>query len=928
LATLFAAATILYSALWTYFTFWRPTVQLGFDNDHLQAEQCELITNVYKDSPAEKAGLRAGDRILKVDGQRFESAYSLTDMWAKHRPGDAVELTVKRPDVAAPLVIRGVFRAYRSPTGEAGLTEHMSRDITSTFPIAFLVVGLAVLFLRLEDPNAWLLALMFAGTIAAPGFPSGFQALGPSLRRFAMADRAIFNGFDPALVYFFFGVFPARSPLDRRAPWLKWLGLALGLSMTLPGLAVGAYQVPSGVARLLGQRGARLVQWSYAYGFVTLGLLSLVGNSIVAPTPEARRKMRVILWGTLVGVVPILLAFGAQDFFGSHISLGLGAVLVLLLYLFPLSFAYAVVKHRVLEIPVLLRRSARYLLVQRGFLFLHILVSVGAAVAFAWGLSRTRMMTPAGLTGGVIFGSALAFGGIRIHKATSQRIDRAFFRHAYDARRILEDLVEKTRTATNRNELAALLEHHLNQALQPSFLAVYLETGDNELSAARGSVPPELGTIPASHPMLTELARHGRPWDVSSSGDAPQPFLLAPLQPDCLVPILGRDGRLVGLVILGQRLSEEPYSREDKQLLASVASQAGVGLESIRLGEKIAERLEAERRAAQELEFAREVQARLFPQKLPRLQTLDYTGGCVPARQVGGDYYDFLELRPGRMALVLADIAGKGISGALLMANLQANLRSQYAMALDDLPRLLKSVNQLFYENTSESSYATLFFGDYDDSSRRLRYVNCGHLPPLLLRSGQGSPHRGVIPPKLVLREGGGAGIHSVEGAVIPAQAGIHSVGGAVIPAQAGIHSVEGAVIPAQAGIHSPDKGRLPPAVVRLQPTCTVLGLFERWECSVAEVQLAPGDTLVLYTDGVTEAASEVGEEFGEERLIEILRAQRHLPVPTLLETILAKVEEFSDRKQADDITLVIARCKPLECGSEAAALTTSLLLR
>ena len=96
----------------------------------------------------------------------------------------------------------------------------------------------------------------------------------------------------------------------------------------------------------------------------------------------------------------------------------------------------------------------------------------------------------------------------------------------------------------------------------------------------------------------------------------------------------------------------------------------------------------------------------------------------------------------------------------------------------------------------------------------------------------------------------------------------------------------------------------------RLQPTCTVLGLFDRWECSVAEAQLAPGDTLLLYTDGVTEAANAAGEEFGEDRLIEILRCQRHLPTPLLLETIVDTVQKFSDGKQADDITLVIARCK------------------
>ncbi len=737
LATLFATATILYSALWIKYQFWRPPVQLGFDNDHLQAEHCDLVTKIYKGSPAEKAGLREGDRILKADGRELQNEYSISEIWARHKPGDAVELTIKRPSVPAPLVLRGVFRAFESPTGEAGLAEHVGRDVTGTFPIAFLVVGLTVLFLRLEDSNAWLLALTFAGSIAVAGFPGGFQGLGPYLRRFAMADRAVFNGFNPSLIYFFFAVFPARSWLDRRAPWLKWLGLALGLTMVLPGLDVGAYQLPAVVERLLGRRTANLIQLSYGYGFIVLGLLSLVGNSLGAPTPEARRKIRVILWGTLVGLVPVVLAFAAQDFLGFHISLGLGAVLVVVLYLFPLSFAYAVVKHRVLEIPVLIRRSARYLLVQRGFLFLHILVSVGAAVAFAWGLSRAQLMAPVGLTGGVIFGSVLAFGGLRIHSATSQRIDRAFFRHAYDARRILEDLVERTRTVTNRTDLAALLQHQLSEALQPVSFAVYLEMSDGQLSAAAGHVPPELQTIITSEPLLAELARHGRAWDVSSSDSGPQHSLLSPLGPDCLVPILGRDGRLAGLIVLGPRLSEEPYSREDKQLLAAVASQAGVGLESISLGEKIAERLEAERRAAQELEFAREVQTRLFPQKLPRLETLEYTGGCVPARQVGGDYYDFLELRPGRVALVLADIAGKGISGALLMANLQANLRSQYAMALDDLPRLLKSVNQLFYENTGESSYATLFFADYDDANRRLRYVNCGHLPPLLVRAGE-----------------------------------------------------------------------------------------------------------------------------------------------------------------------------------------------
>jgi sigma-B regulation protein RsbU (phosphoserine phosphatase) len=840
LATLFAAATILYSVLWMYSNNRQPPVELGFDNEYLETEHCDLVDRVQSGSPAERAGLRAGDRIIEINGRRIENSSSLINVWVLQHPGDTVNLTIQRDHVSAPFVIKAVFRAPGPASKEGRVAQDVGLDIANTYPVGFLVVGLAVLFLRLEDPNAWLLALMFAGFIAIPGTSNSYAGLNPSLRSFALAYRGFFGNMVMPLFYFFFAVFPTRSPLDRRLPWLKWIALVVGSYFPL----MDVLGRPPG--------GPHILVLSFFYGLIALGFVSLIWNAFSAPTPEARRKIRVILWGTLVGVVPATLLLGAIDFFGFHAPLLLVVAIVALLWLFPLSFAYAVVKHRVLEIPVLLRRSARYLLVQRGFTILLALLSVCVVWIFALSFARylkplTGAALPGGIALGTAFGSLLLWTGTRVHKSVGEKIDRAFFRSAYDARMILEDLAEKTRTATDRQELAALLDYHLNQALHPSSIAVYLESSDHQISALRGNVPPELKTIPVTPAIIAELARHGRmerhsgvpsTWEVSteSPGGTTEPFLLAPLEPDSLVPILGRDSRLVGLLVLGARLSEEPYSSDDKHLLTSVASQAGIALESIRLGEKIAERIEAERRIAQEMDYARQVQARLFPQKLPSMKTLQYAGGCIQARQVGGDYYDFLELRPGRLALVLADIAGKGISGALLMANLQANLRSQYAVALDDLPRLLKSVNQLFYANSSDSSYATLFFADYDDSSRRLRYVNCGHLPPLLLRG---------------------------DGQLVP-----------------------------------------------LTATATVLGLFEKWECSVAEVQLAAGDILILYTDGVTEAENAEGEQFGESRLIETMLARRDLPVPSLLERIVARVQEFSDGEQADDITLVLARCR------------------
>jgi serine phosphatase RsbU (regulator of sigma subunit)/catechol 2,3-dioxygenase-like lactoylglutathione lyase family enzyme len=249
-----------------------------------------------------------------------------------------------------------------------------------------------------------------------------------------------------------------------------------------------------------------------------------------------------------------------------------------------------------------------------------------------------------------------------------------------------------------------------------------------------------------------------------------------------------------------------------------------------------AEKLEAERRATQEIEIAREVQARLFPQTLPSSGTLDYAGVCKQARQVGGDYYDFLNLGQERLGLVLADIAGKGIAAALLMANLQANLRSQCASAVVEPRQFLESVNRLFYENTTESAYATLFFGEYEDRTGTLRYANCGHLPAILLR------HDGGLD--------------------------------------------------------------------RLDSTCTVVGLFSNWHCALRQCRLLPGDTLVLYSDGVTESFDDHDEQFGEQRLIQTIERHRNRPAEAFVNSVLDEVRRFSPREQHDDITLIVARCK------------------
>jgi phosphoserine phosphatase RsbU/P len=253
-----------------------------------------------------------------------------------------------------------------------------------------------------------------------------------------------------------------------------------------------------------------------------------------------------------------------------------------------------------------------------------------------------------------------------------------------------------------------------------------------------------------------------------------------------------------------------------------------------RLLEAIGKQAAGERRRRSELEIAANVQQKLFPGSPRPLETLDYAAQCVSARNVGGDYYDFLETGPQSMAFVLADVSGKGVPAALLMANLQAWFRSQSAAALEDPCALLARVNRHFYDSTEANRFVTLFYGVYSGRTRRLRYVNCAHPAPVVARAS------GVVE--------------------------------------------------------------------RLEPTATVIGAFPCWTAAESVLQVEAGDMLALYSDGVTEAAGEGGDEFGEERLLRVVRENRREAAAMAVRALIQGVAIFSQGERSDDVTVMVLR--------------------
>jgi sigma-B regulation protein RsbU (phosphoserine phosphatase) len=703
-------------------------VELGFDIEYRRQDRGVLVTEVRRGTPAEAAGLHGGDLVVAVDGRSVrDSAAALGEVYLARQPGDAVELDVVRGH-GPPARVHATFRERERPKTLPALVRFVL-GTSVLYPFVLLAVALPVLFYRIDDRNAWLLAALFLCMTAAPGLPNGLAGLDGPWRSFGAGWRSLLGGLLGAAFYWLFALFPVRSPVERRIPWLKWIVLAVGLVFGLSGIERGEPGLPDALAGLLGAPGARRLGLAWGYPVIALGFASLLGNAWRPATADVRRKIHVIAWGTAVGILPSVTLGLAEDL-GWRVPDWLTRIAFLTLFAFPLSFAYAVVRHRVLELPVLLKRSARYVLVRRGFGVLLVLLALAANALFTLAFTRlfevdAALATSAGVGFGLALASVAAPG---VRRATGS-IDRAFFRDAYDARLVLEELAGSIRAVESREEVGRLLEAQVGRALQPSSVRTYLAGPDGVLRAGA-----DVLAVPAEE--LALLARDGRPRELLPVDGSAAAASFASLAPGYLVPIVAR-GALLGLVALGERRSEEPYSGEDSRLLATVAAQAAGALENLRLAARIAERLEAERRAAHEMDLARRVQAQLLPRHGRRLAALECDGRCVQARAVGGDFLDFLDGAEGedRLGLVLADVSGKGLAAALLMASLQASLRTLSPRG-SSLRERVSAANRLLVETTEPSRYATLFVADYERG--RLSYVNCGHNPPLLLRASGG----------------------------------------------------------------------------------------------------------------------------------------------------------------------------------------------
>ena len=827
-----------------------------------------LFTVTYVTPPAKKAGIHVGDAIFTVDGLPYTGLTVMLDAVARRRPGDTLPLTFWRagtPLDAKPAQANVPLTPQR--IAPPAIWAWGLQALFTIVPAVCLLTGLYVVFALPRNINAWLtlgiLSYLSAFFLQINETNSPFLPL--SLIWITLGQTAM------PLCFMLLSIsFPTRLELDRRFPSIKWLFLA-PILLLLPfdlfsGLAA-AYRV-SLIAPFAAITNAITNFENILSALAIFFAFYCFGAKLSEPgiTPDARRRLRVLVAGCSIGLTPLFflvvnaLAHGGGEL-SEHAPRWATYTVFALLLVFPLTLAYVVVVQRAMDLRILIRQGTKYFFARQSVFVIGALIATWMSIRLSLFFSTHNHRRTVDIV--EIFGLIGLFIAYRTigSKRLQARIDQKFFREAYSTEQILSELSDEARNFTAVTPLLQTITRRVAETLHIDRVAVFLRAGDVfQLEFATGLPlsPGYLPALPAASTTITHLVR-GKSAPATVYRDDPSSWLvdatdaertaLADLSTELLVPLPGRN-RLVGVIALGPKSSEEPYSKSDRQLLQSVASQTGLALENAELLENLTAELAQRASINREIEIAREVQERLFPQTYPQVRGVDLCGFCRPAQFVGGDYYDFFLIpQPGerpsnRLAIAIGDISGKGISAALLMASLRASLRAVATQRQSDeapnqhLATLIQHVNRLVYEASTANRYATFFYAELDPETRLLTYVNAGHNCPVVLRHGQ-------------------------------------------------------------------------PAL-QLQPTGTVVGLMPDAAYDQATLLLQPGDTLLAFTDGISEAMTADDEEWGEERMTAAAQSLLSEPGCThtahqLLECILAKADSFTaGAAQHDDMTLLV----------------------
>lgn len=481
------------------------------------------------------------------------------------------------------------------------------------------------------------------------------------------------------------------------------------------------------------------VAWGRYPFFVVLvtqifaGLFILRHNHLNAKDNLEKRQTKLVFWGSGASLMFLLLGMMLSMNIVPHFQIPdllLRLIIMNIIFLFllasPVSFAYAFGRYRLLEVEARLRRGTRFILVTGGLivLFFGIVYLVGVILLEGIGItSRTPTL---------LIAIGLALGFAPAQRNLRNQLERRFYPEREKLRRMTREFLQTASTMPDCESLCRRLEGLLRESLGLKAVFIVLrEQGNGSLVFADGEVVP----VEEEGDLMVCLNREGHPLLVDEAVASSRICFsknewewLVSLDMALILPLKTRS-QVYGFLALGQKLGREDFHPEELQILTTLSDQFTLALENHRLLEENLEK----RRMEEELQIARRVQLKFLPLEIPQTPGLDVSANSVFCLEVAGDYYDVIVLEDGRTALAVGDVSGKGAGAALIMANLQASLRSLCGVGLR-LADTVARINDIIHGNTEPEQYITFFVGIFNPADKTFTYVNAGHNPPLLVR--------------------------------------------------------------------------------------------------------------------------------------------------------------------------------------------------
>ena len=866
-------------SFWTRFLWTNP----GFTTRTDLATGIITINYIEKDSPADTVGLKVGDAIVKPDGQPFTSRSEYAQLAKKAFRTNTFELTIKRENQP----LQPVSIQLPPPDWQKySFYRFYFFFVLFFIPLMCFSIGLIILWKRWEDRVARMGGLFFIsiGFLFGNEDSYSYLLIPAWVSTFFMVIRS-FGTLSGYLCYSFFTEFPVQTPLAERTRLWKRLYLAilltiLPISILSDALINYSFKLTNILRESTGDIPIKIEQFLWMIGF--LGLLGLFHPKLRGQSEAGQHaKFKVLMFGTVVGCGPFfslilldLIRFGRISF--NYPPL-LSAIVLALYMVFPLSFGYTVVRHRVLGVQQIVRNSLQYAFVSRAYLLVEISLLYVIWKATQGIVSNVYATTLAGNPPELVSKSIfylIGFSGLglmwKVNPRLQTMIDRRFFRSSYQAQQVLTELSQTVRQMTRAEDVlqrvaeqtkAALFVDRIGFLVHAPFLNFQSEPLDRSRFYSlicRFDESPHCyfdhsKNLPSSSFVINKLKEEDLPLDLyfdepdewmeqlidssrnQSSEQIKEYDLLRELDSNLLVPI-ATNNLFLGFLSLGPKRSEEPYTKEDKNLLLAVAEATAFRLENAQLIKRVTQ----EATLRKELEIARTMQQSLLPAKDPILPGVEVAGYSMAANDVGGDYYDYFLIDEGQLAIAVGDVTGHGVSSGLLMACAKGGVLT--LVSVDPAPKaVMFGLNNLICTTGGKRNLMSFIYAVFDNQQHQLELTNAGHPYPYLYKAAS---------------------------------------------------------------------GQVEPLEISAYP----LGVKRNTPYQTLTVRLQPGDALVFYTDGIVEAQNLDGDLYGYQRLEETIAAYGERSALELKDAILESAKSFAGGQPfEDDITLVVLRVQPGE---------------